>query len=250
MKLTLEKNCVFIFHINRSINRTIKIWKILTLDYFQSSRVPIKLRERSSLVPRRKAKTALTSARGMLGENATNEGCFFHRVLPKHPRALALACTVRGWERSLPPPGHRIEINQKSSSRENLSLFFNAYVQNTPFWRHPGKFPGHFWPLRDICRVRRLTFCWRFVLIRSYIRRKPAIRTTCRTCQELAYWWRRWHARNDMREDITSKVLTDSLTSGWSLFCGQELMYSSLSVSLSVARIYLKKYWTDVHTGM
>ena len=61
------------------------------------------LRERSSLVPRRKAKTALASARGVLGENATNEGCFFHRVLPKHPRALALACVRSTPARSLSP---------------------------------------------------------------------------------------------------------------------------------------------------
>ena len=44
---------------------------------------------------------------------------------------------------------HRIEIIQKSNSRENLSIFFNAYVRkcaiNTPYWRHHGKFPMVRW---------------------------------------------------------------------------------------------------------
>ena len=35
-----------------------------------------------------------------------------------------------------PPLSHRIEINQKSDSRENLSPFLNARVQNTPSIRH------------------------------------------------------------------------------------------------------------------
>ena len=69
---------------------------------------------------------------------------------------------------------HRIEINQMSIKCPTLvkpPFFFsrNAHVRkytiNTPYWRHPGKFPRHFWPLSDICRLRKLTFCWRFVLI-------------------------------------------------------------------------------------
>ena len=52
---------------------------------------------------------------------------------------------------------------------KTLPLFFNAHIRkcaiNTPHWRHPGKFPRHFWPLSDICRLRKLTFCWRVVLI-------------------------------------------------------------------------------------
>ena len=63
---------------------------------------------------------------------------------------------------------HRIEINQMSIKCPTLvkpPFFFsrNAHVRkytiNTPYWRHPGKFPRHFWPLSDICRLRRLTFC-------------------------------------------------------------------------------------------
>ena len=63
-----------------------------------------------------------------------------------------------------PPQPHRMDINQKSNSRENLSPSFSMRVSentpiNTPFWRHPSTFPRHFWPLIDIYRLPRLTFC-------------------------------------------------------------------------------------------
>ena len=43
--------------------------------------------------------------------------------------------------------------------------FFNAHVRKyailTAYWRHPGKFPRHFWPLSDIAGYES----WRFILI-------------------------------------------------------------------------------------
>ena len=81
-----------------------------------------------------------------------------------------------------------MEINQKSNSREDLSPFFRCacskYAINirhfdailTPSWP--------VWTLSDICRLRRLTFCWCFVLIRSYIRKVSAVRTAGGTSQD------------------------------------------------------------------
>ena len=104
-------------------------------------------------------------------------------------------CVENRFDLRFRPGGlsHRIEINQKSNSCENLSPFFQCtcpkYAINMPFWRHidtilassPCTFDlaGY-----DICRLRRLTFCWRFVLIRSYIRKKLAVRTAGGTCQD------------------------------------------------------------------
>ena len=39
--------------------------------------------------------------------------------------------------------------------------------------------PPHFWPLCDICWLRKLTICWRFAL--KY--EKPAVKTAGETCQ-------------------------------------------------------------------
>ena len=85
------------------------------------------------------------------------------------------------------------------------SLFFNVHVQNTPSISHfdailtssQGTSKRHF-PLR------MLTLCWCFVLISSYIRKKPPVKTAGETSQD-AYRWRRWEARGDMREEIHFK---------------------------------------------
>ena len=104
-----------------------------------------------------------------------------------------------------------MQINHKSNSRENLSLFFNAHVRkyaiNTPFWRHIDAIlassPACL-PFSDICWLRKPTFCWRFVLIYG-----KAGGQNCRG--NLPEWridrvgWRRWDARGDMREDINFK---------------------------------------------
>ena len=63
-----------------------------------------------------------------------------------------------------------------------------------PFCRHIDAIL-HFWPLSEIFRLRRLTFCWRFELTRSYIRKKLAVKSTRGTCQDGVDWWRRWDAR-------------------------------------------------------
>ena len=118
-------------------------------------------------------------------------------------------CVENRFDLRFRPGGlsHRIEINQKPNSCENLSPFFQCtcpkYAINMPFWRHIDTIlassrctfdlAGY-----DICRLRRLTFCWRFVLIRSYIRKKLAVRTAGGTCQDgiLMAMMRcvRWHA--------------------------------------------------------
>ena len=66
---------------------------------------------------------------------------------------------------------HRLEINQKSYSRENFSSFPLS---------HPVKFPRHLWPLSDIFQLRRLTFCSRF---KVPLWKKPAVKTTGGICR-------------------------------------------------------------------
>ena len=99
--------------------------------------------------------------------------------------------------------GQRIEINQKSNSRENLSPL-RKYAINTPFWRHPCMFPRHFWLLSDIFRLRKLTFCWRLVLIYEKAGGQN-YRWNLREWSIDRVGWRRWDARDDMREDINFK---------------------------------------------
>ena len=86
-----------------------------------------------------------------------------------------------------------------------------------------GKFPRHFWLLGDICRLRRLTFCWRFVLIRSYMQKKPAVKTAVGTCL-VAYWWRRWDAWGDMRED-TNITGADTESDFWLIIYSMIYIY-------------------------
>ena len=100
--------------------------------------------------------------------------------------------------------GHRIETNQKSNSRQNLSpFFFNAHVWkytiNTPFWRHPDKFPPALLTFK-----RHLPVTKADVL---YLYTKKAGGKNCREnlIARMEYWWRRWDAWGDMREDINFK---------------------------------------------
>ena len=99
---------------------------------------------------------------------------------------------------------HRIDTQPEVRLPWKLVPFFLCacpkYAINMPFWRHiDAILAGFFYPLGDICRLRRLTFCWRFVLIRSYMQKKTAVKTTGGTCQ-VAYWWRRWDARGHQHQ--------------------------------------------------
>ena len=86
------------------------------------------------------------------------------RVRARARVRMRIRVKVFTWEKVVPPPGNRIEINQKSDSRENLSPFFNAHVQNTPFWRHIDAIlassPGTF----DLKATFSGYESWRFVL--------------------------------------------------------------------------------------
>ena len=56
-------------------------------------------------------------------------------------------------------------LRPQNRYQPEVRLFFSAHVQNTPSIQHFDTIltpswlvPPHFWPLSDICRLRRLTF--------------------------------------------------------------------------------------------
>ena len=73
---------------------------------------------------------------------------------------------------------HRIEMNQKTNSRENLSPFFQCAC---PKIHHIDAIlassPRQFWPLSDICRFRKLTFC-------TYVWKSRRSKLPGGTCQD------------------------------------------------------------------
>ena len=84
---------------------------------------------------------------------------------------------------------HRMEINQKSYSRENFSSFPLS---------HPIKFPRHLWPLSDIFQLRRLAFWWRS---KVPLWKKPAVQTIGGTCRA------RRHARGHKLQTSRHRLL-------------------------------------------
>ena len=87
-------------------------------------------------------------------------------------------------------------------SSMRMSKIRHQYAILPPYCRHPGKSPHQFWPLSDICRLRRLTFCTYKVLYTE----KTAVKTAGGTSQDgvLMATMRcaRRHAQGDMRGDI------------------------------------------------
>ena len=86
----------------------------------------------------------------------------------------------------------------------------------------------HFWPLSDNCRLRRMTFCWRFVLIRSKKRKKPAVKPAGGTSQDgvLMATMRcaRQHARGHRLQRCRQRV--GLLVN---LFCALMMLWSCIS---------------------
>ena len=108
---------------------------------------------------------------------------------------------------------HRIEIYQKSDSRrENLSRF-DAIL--TPSWQVPPALVTFKWHLPVTKADVLLTFCTK--IRKSQLSKLPG------ELARMAYWWRRWDARGDMREDIDFKGADIESDSGWPLFCLQGL---------------------------
>ena len=125
--------------------------------------------------------------------------CFSFRS--RLTRLLSLELTI--WSQNRDQPEVRLSWKlvpfssmRMSKIRHQYAIF---YAILTPSWL----VPRHFWSLSDICRLRRLTFCWRFVFIRSYVRKKPAVKTAGGTSQDgvLMATMRcaRWHAARGHR---------------------------------------------------
>ena len=120
----------------------------------------------------------------------------------------------------------------------NAFCNLRTYITCTKIRNRPDKSQRVNAPLGDICRLRRLTVCWRF--LRTYevlYAKKTAVKTTRGTCQ-VAHWWRRWDARGDMREDTNIKG-ADTESDFW-------LIIYSVAGLTCITNIFsrpLKKIW-------
>ena len=102
-----------------------------------------------------------------------------------------------------------------------------------PYWRHPGKSPRHFWPLIDICRLRRLTFC-------IFVRKMPAVNLPGYSVLMATMRCARRHKLQRCRHRVG--LLVDLYSMPWLCRLWQELLVCFFPLGSSTVLVFFKRF--------